>query len=284
MAPLNPFLHNPHLDGSPFRLDSQGENAVLLFHGFTATCSEVRGLGRILNNAGFATAAPLLPGHGTEPKDLNKVRWQDWTAAAESAYADLCSRYTRVFVGGKSNGALLALFLASEHPEIAGVLAFAPALKLPLTRAQTVQIGLMAPFVASVEKGDLEGDKTWQGYKVNPLKALTRSCTCKLKSTAACPKSPNPCWSCRGGKIKPSTRKAPKPFTKPPAPPTKKSIGWKTPVTACCSALKSTWSTAWRWISSIKPKGCKTNKRNHSPNPLDADPLHPPSPSLARGG
>ncbi len=174
MAPLNPFLHNPHLDGSPFRLDSQGENAVLLFHGFTATCSEVRGLGRILNNAGFATAAPLLPGHGTEPKDLNKVRWQDWTAAAESTYAELCSRYTRVFVGGESNGALLALFLASEHPEIAGVLAFAPALKLPLTRAQTVQIGLMAPFVASVEKGDLEGDKTWQGYKVNPLKALNQ--------------------------------------------------------------------------------------------------------------
>ena len=47
MAPLNPYLHNPHLDGSSFQLDSQGENAVLLFHGFTATCYEVRGLGRI---------------------------------------------------------------------------------------------------------------------------------------------------------------------------------------------------------------------------------------------
>jgi len=115
---------------------------------------------------------PLLPGHGTRPEDLNRIRWQDWTAAAEAAYADLSKRCKRVFVGGESNGALVALYLASQHPEIAGVLAYAPAVRPILTTWQVIQLYLASPFVATLPKGDLEGNTTWQGYKVNPLKGV----------------------------------------------------------------------------------------------------------------
>ncbi len=169
---VNLHLHNPHLPGEAFYLESAGKNAVLLFHGFTATCAEVARLGKVLNRAGFATAAPLLPGHGTQPGELNKVRWQDWVAAGESAYQKLAKDYQRVFVGGESAGGLVALYLAAEHPEIAGVMAYAPALQLRMTRWQRLQLRLIAPFVAGLPKGDLAGNTTWQGYTVNPPKGV----------------------------------------------------------------------------------------------------------------
>ena len=172
MSMPNPYLHNPQLPGAPFRYPGSGPDAAVLFHGFTATCAEVEGLGRQLQQAGFTVQAPLLPGHGTQPGDLNRVRWQDWAKSAENAYQDLARRYRRVIVGGESNGGLLALYLAQQHPEIPAVLAYAPALLLPLKAWQRLQLRLMAPFIAVLPKGDLTGNQTWQGYRVNPLKGL----------------------------------------------------------------------------------------------------------------
>lgn len=174
---LNPYLHNPHLPGSAFCMDASGMdaagmNAALLFHGFTATCSEVYELGQRLHAAGITAAAPLLPGHGTRPEDLNRTRWQDWVAAAEDAYTQLAAGHRRVFVAGESNGGLLALYLAAKHPEIAAVMAFAPALRLPLTPFQRLQLRVLSPFVPALPKGDLREDFVWQGYTVNPLRAV----------------------------------------------------------------------------------------------------------------
>ena len=37
----------------------------------------------------FTVELPLLPGHGTQIEDMLDTRWADWSAAAESAYAEL---------------------------------------------------------------------------------------------------------------------------------------------------------------------------------------------------
>jgi carboxylesterase len=174
MSTLNPFLHNPHLDGAPFVLSGTNAWAVLLFHGFTATCFEVRGLGLALHHAGYTVAAPLLPGHGTRPQDLNHTRWQDWIAAADSAYTDLAARFQHVVVGGESNGGLVALSLAAAHPEIAAVLTYAPALRLPFPRWKIGLVYGLAPLMSSLSKGDMSGDPDWQGYRVNPLRGLVQ--------------------------------------------------------------------------------------------------------------
>ncbi len=166
----NLALHNPHLDGAPFVWES-GPVGVLLSHGYTATPAEVRLLAIRLHQQGYTVAAPLLPGHGTTPQEMNRCRWQDWTEAIEQAYQQLTQRCQRVIVGGESMGALLSLYLASEHPEIEAVLTYAPALRI--ARKLALAAHLLAPFVPHVPKGKIK-EEFWQGYLVNPVQALAQ--------------------------------------------------------------------------------------------------------------
>jgi len=164
-----PFMRNPHLEGAGF-LWRGGPFGVLLIHGFTATTAEVRPLARTLAEHDFSVAAPLLPGHGVEPAELNRCRWEDWSNYAESAYTGLAARCERVVVGGESVGALLALHLAAVHPEIAAVLAFAPAIKLKAGPEKMLALRMLAPIVPSMPKNVADDGLLWQGYTVYPLR------------------------------------------------------------------------------------------------------------------
>jgi carboxylesterase len=165
----SPAIYNPQLEGEAFLWEG-GPTGVLLVHGYTATTAEVRPLARDLYRQGYAVAGPLLPGHNTYPEDANRYRWRDWARTAEESYRQLAARCRRVIVGGESTGALLALYLASEHPEVAAVLAYAPALKLKMSVLQTSLIRVLAPFVPYIRKGEMGDDPLWQGYTVYPLK------------------------------------------------------------------------------------------------------------------
>ena len=165
----NPNLHHPDLEGEPF-LWQAGPTGVLLVHGYTATTAEVRPLGRILHAQGYTIAGPLLPGHGASPEEANRYRWQDWVAAVESAYQQLQGVCQRIILGGESTGAVIALYMAADHPEAQGILAYAPALKLNLNRWDVFRLHLLAPFVTAMPKARLDADSLWQGYRVNPLK------------------------------------------------------------------------------------------------------------------
>lgn len=166
----NPHLHNPHFDGAPFFLNG-GRHGVLLMHGLTATPLEVRALAEKLLAEGYTVSGPMLPGHGTSPEDLNTRRWQDWLETAVAEYNLLATVCDRVFVGGESTGAVLALYLAALYPDIAGVLAYSPAIRLQLSWLDQVKLRLGAPFVTAVPKESIDAAPHWQGYPVNPLRA-----------------------------------------------------------------------------------------------------------------
>ena len=76
-------------------------------------------------------------------------------------------------------GGLLAIYLASEHPEIAAVLSYAAALRLTLRRREVAGVHLLAPFKPYIvwrpkNPGPSSGgDGLWRGYSVRPLRATT---------------------------------------------------------------------------------------------------------------
>lgn len=164
------MLHNPHLDGNSF-FWSGNRIGVLLNHGLTATTAEVRLLAKILREYGYTIAAPLLPGHLTTPDDLNSVSWQEWVSAVDDYFQKLSSQCDYIFIGGESTGALLAIYLASDHPEVTGILTYAPALRLARSRFELACLRLIAPIVPYIKKANKDDDLPWQGYTVYPLRA-----------------------------------------------------------------------------------------------------------------
>ncbi len=118
-----------HLDPSAYAADG-GPIGALLIHGLTGSAAETRPLGEYLAARGLTVRCPLLPGHGTGPEDLLRVRWQDWVAEAETALGALQERCRAVFVGGLSLGSLLTLWLGAKRPEIKGLIVMSPAVKL----------------------------------------------------------------------------------------------------------------------------------------------------------
>jgi carboxylesterase len=102
----------------PLSADGHGDLAkigVLVLHGFTGSPVSVRPLAERLSKRGFAVEMPLLPGHGTQPRDLLPTRYSDWRAAALSALTRLRARTQQVFVAGLSMGGTLALDLATTE-------------------------------------------------------------------------------------------------------------------------------------------------------------------------
>jgi carboxylesterase len=124
--------------------DPHAPGAVVI-HGFTGNPGSMRGLAEAFAAAGFHVEMPLLPGHGTAVEDMVPTRWADWSAAAETAYATLAARSSKVVVAGLSMGGALTLRLGADHPEIAGLVAVNPA-----TQPQ-------APEVVAMVQGMIDG-------------------------------------------------------------------------------------------------------------------------------
>ncbi len=167
------MIRNPHLRGDPF-LWQAGPVGVLLVHGYTATTAEVRPLAERLHALGYTVSGPLLPGHYSSPADLNRTKWQDWAVEAESAYQRISTLCDQIVVGGESVGGLLALHLAIQHPEITGLLLYAPALRLNNYRTVRLELKLIAPFVPWFPKTKVDDGLPWQGYDVYPLKGAVQ--------------------------------------------------------------------------------------------------------------
>jgi carboxylesterase len=106
-----------------------GSDAVLLIHGITGTPSEMHFIGKSLHKAGFSVLCNALPRHCQSLNELRKVTWQEIAKFCEDDFQRLAREHKRVFVGGLSMGALMAVHLAFLYPErVAGIIALAPTL------------------------------------------------------------------------------------------------------------------------------------------------------------
>ena len=103
-----------------------GRIGVMLIHGLTGTPNEMRVVAKGLHRAGFTVYCVQLAGHCGTEEDLLATTWRDWYASVEAGAERLKKRVDHLFVGGLSMGALLALRVAAQRPDlIDGVAAYA---------------------------------------------------------------------------------------------------------------------------------------------------------------
>lgn len=151
-----------------------GPVGALVLHGFTGSPQSIRPLAQAFAAAGYTVEAPRLPGHGTSVDDMLTTSWSDWSQAADAAYTELAGRCEQVVVAGLSMGGTLTLWLASRHPEIAGIV---PVNAAALADADTAA-GIQAFVDGGAEVMDAIGgdiadpDAVELAYEQAPLRPL----------------------------------------------------------------------------------------------------------------
>jgi len=123
---------------------------------------------------GYGVAVPRLPGHGTQWKELNTTRWQDWYAVLDAEVDKLRQNHDRVFVAGLSMGGCLALRLAEEHgTEIAGVIVVNPSVSSDDKRLLALPVlQRLVPSLPGIANDIKKPGVTENAYDRLPLKAL----------------------------------------------------------------------------------------------------------------
>ncbi|MBV8385669.1 MAG: alpha/beta fold hydrolase [Acidimicrobiia bacterium] len=152
-----------------------GPHGALVLHGFTGCPQSMRGLAQAFAAGGFAVELPRLPGHGTAIEDMLETSWDDWSAAAEAAYADLAACVDKVVVGGLSMGGTLTLWLAERHPEIAGIVLVNAAAEPPADSFNEMLQGILDsgnPTMPAVGNDIAEPGVTEMAYSETPVAPL----------------------------------------------------------------------------------------------------------------
>jgi carboxylesterase len=132
---------------------------VLGLHGFTATPSEIGWLGADLAAAEHTVLLPRISGHGTDPRDLARARWQDWLASAYDGLSVLAAACDRVIVAGHSMGGMLALLLAAAArpgDKLTGAVVLASPVPLPGKLLRQARMGrVVRPYTHQPDTSDL---------------------------------------------------------------------------------------------------------------------------------
>ena len=87
-------------------------------------------MGEYLNKQGFTCLGIRLNGHATDPEDMRRSLWTDWTASVEDGFHLLSGSVDRIYLAGLSMGGVLSL-LMSTRLDVAGVIGISTPYHLP---------------------------------------------------------------------------------------------------------------------------------------------------------
>lgn len=160
-------------------LGDRSKPACLLIHGFTGTPKEMRWMGDYLNEKGYTCLGVRLAGHATDPEDMIRSNWTDWTASVEDGYSLLRSLTDRIFLIGLSMGGVLSLLMSTRLKAL-GVVAMSTPYKLP-DDPRLRHIDWIAKIVSYMPKGSEEPGAGWfdkdafkehVSYPQNPVRSI----------------------------------------------------------------------------------------------------------------
>lgn len=99
----------------PIVYKSGNKAAILMVHGFPSTPSMYSYSAKRFHEKGYDVIVPLLPGFGTDPKDLEKTTFNQWFEYLCRTYEVLRSEYEAFYVIGTSMGGAMTLKLAERY-------------------------------------------------------------------------------------------------------------------------------------------------------------------------
>jgi carboxylesterase len=180
----------------PFLLPGDSSKpACLLIHGFTGTPKEMRWMGEFFHQQGHTCLGIRLAGHATDPEDMIRSRWTDWTASVEDGYQLLCGLNRNIFLVGLSMGGILSLLMSTRLP-VRGVIAMSTPSRLPsdypLWFLQLVSLVLKYRPKSREAPGSGWFDKAAYrehiAYPQNPVRSVAELKKLMLAMNAALPK------------------------------------------------------------------------------------------------
>ena len=182
----------------PFLLHGDSSKpACLLIHGFTGTPKEMRWMGEYLNQHGYTCLGVRLAGHATQPEDMVRSRWADWTASVEDGYNLLSGLTDDIFLVGLSMGGILSLLLSTRlAPRVKGVIAMSTPSRLP-TDYPIWLIEFLSLFIKFTPKTKEAPGSGWFdkavykdhiAYEKNPVRSAAELKKLTLEMRAALPK------------------------------------------------------------------------------------------------
>ncbi len=139
---------------SPFsRGNRDADKAILLVHGLGDSPFSFVDVSSSLADQGFYVEVVLLPGHGSDPKHMQDVKYEDWQRLVDH-YANLLKdQYKEVWLGGFSTGGNLVTIHAIEHDDISGLMLFSPGFQTltPVLEKFTPLVGLFTDGWSATE-------------------------------------------------------------------------------------------------------------------------------------
>ncbi len=145
---------------------------IMMLHGFGGgTCADLKYIAKdIFNQKGYSIYIPLLPGFGTHPEQLHKVKVKDWLESLEKEFKFIQDKCDVIIVGGHSIGGVLPFIIAKSH-EINGI--FAISAPIGIRGIGPLIAPLLNIFVKyhAIESDQFKRDTNgkWVGYDKIPI-------------------------------------------------------------------------------------------------------------------
>lgn len=97
----------------------------VLIHGFAGNPQEVAPLAHALERKGYEVVTPLLPGHHSDKKRMEKITASDWLQVIEEIVRQAIDEKKDIHLIGFSMGAMIASIMASRY-QIATLVLLSP--------------------------------------------------------------------------------------------------------------------------------------------------------------
>lgn len=132
-----------------------------------------------MNQQGYTCLGIRLAGHATQPEDMIRSNWTDWTASVEDGYHLLRGLADRIVLVGLSMGGILSL-LMSTRLEVMGIVAMSTPYKLP-DDPRLRHVDWIAKSIPFMPKSDEEPGSSWfdkeawkdhLSYPQNPVRSI----------------------------------------------------------------------------------------------------------------